>query len=103
MAKFELGVPITTDEGTPIIQVDVDPQVPLAKGAHVFQLVVVDDDGLESDPVTVDVVVMDDRKPTAVLDAPQTVRFGQAFNLVGRGSADEPPGRIVRYVWTMLR
>ena len=103
MPKFELGVPIETDENTAVVQVDVDPQRPLPKGVHVFQLVVIDDDGLQSEPVTVEVTVMDDRRPTAVLDAPRAVRFGQAFNLVGRASSDEPPGRIVRYVWTMLR
>jgi hypothetical protein len=103
MAKFDLGVPIETDDNTPFVQVDVDPQVPLAKGIHVFQLVVIDDDGLHSDPASVEVVVMDDRKPTAVLDAPKTVKLGQSFTLVGKSSVDQPPGKIVRFVWTFVR
>jgi len=44
MTVLTVGKPITTD--TPRLQVDNA----LPVGAHVFRLVVVDDDGLESDP-----------------------------------------------------
>ena len=101
MAVFQIGQDVTTDTNT--VTVDVDPATPLPKGAHTFQLVVIDDDGLRSDPMTVDVVVRDDRAPTAVLRAPATVPFGQSFTLDGSASSDLPPGQVVQYVWTMLR
>ena len=46
---------------------------------------------------------MDDRRPTAVVRAPETVPFGQPFELDGRRSTDLPPGKVVKYRWTMLR
>ena len=100
MARFELNVPIETD--VPTITVEVAQGEALPPGRHTFQLVVFDNDGLEAQPDTVDVIVRDDRAPTAVLDAPGQVLFGQDFNLSGRQSSDPPPGRVVRYVWTLL-
>jgi hypothetical protein len=100
MATFTVGVPITTDESA--VAVDVTPDAPLPRGRHVFQLVVVDDDGLESDPVTITIVVRDDRRPTAIITGPETVPLGQSFRLDGSRSSDLPPGRLVRFVWTML-
>jgi hypothetical protein len=101
MATFTIGTDISTPD--PFVTVDATLDTPLPKGQHTFQLVVVDDDGLVSDPVTVDVVVRDDRKPTAVLVAPVTVPFGQTFRLDGSKSSDLPPGKVVKFVWTMLR
>ena len=101
MATFTIGTDVTTTES--FVNVDATLAAPLPKGQHTFQLVVVDDDGLQSDPVTVDIVVRDDRKPTAVLVAPATVPFGQAFRLDGSKSSDLPPGQVVKFVWTMLR
>jgi len=101
MAKFTVGQDIATPDAT--ITVDATLDAPLPKGQHTFQLTVEDDDGLVSDPVTVDIVVRDDRKPTAVLLAPQTVPFGQSFKIDGSRSSDLPPGKIVKFVWTLLR
>jgi hypothetical protein len=101
MATFEVGKEISTDES--FISVDATAENPLPKGQHTFSLVVVDDDGLQSDPLTVEIVVRDDRKPTAVLIAPQTVPFAQAFKLDGSRSSDLPPGKVVKYVWTLLK
>lgn len=101
MPKFDPGVEVVTEESA--VAVEVDPQAPLPKGVHVFQLVVVDDDGLASDPMTIEVVVRDDRKPTAVLRGPGTVGFGQSFRLDGSESSDLPPGQVVKYQWTMLK
>jgi hypothetical protein len=103
MPTFTVGQDIVTNENENVVTVDVDPANPLPKGLHTFQLRVVDDDDLTSDPITVDVVVRDDRRPTAVVRAPATVPFGESFLLDGRESSDLPPGRVVRYIWTMLR
>jgi hypothetical protein len=48
-------------------------------------------------------VVLDDRKPTAVIDGPSSVQLGQSFTLDGSRSVDLAPGRIVEFVWTLLR
>jgi len=101
MAQFTVGQEISTDDS--FISVDATLDLPLPKGQHTFSLVVVDDDGLQSDPVTVEVVVRDDRKPTAVVSAPVTVPFGQSFKLDGSKSSDVPPGKVVKYVWTLLK
>jgi hypothetical protein len=101
MATFTVGQEIATDDS--FISVDATLDTPLPKGQHTFSLVVVDDDGLQSDPVTVEVVVRDDRKPTAVLSAPVTVPFGQSFRLDGSKSSDLPPGKVVKFVWTLLK
>ena len=101
-SKFVVGQEVAVDDD-PLIEVDIDLQNPLPKGLHVFQLVVVDDDGLKSDPMSWEVVVRDDRKPTAVIEGPKVVNFGQAFRLSGAASADLPPGKVIRYVWTLIR
>lgn len=100
MAKFIPGQEIKTD--TPSIEVTVDPANPLAPGRHRFQLIVVDDSGNESVPTMVDVVVIDNQRPTAVLDAPATVGFGSSFTLSGARSSDLPPGKIKIYRWVQL-
>lgn len=101
MATFTVGQEITTDDS--FVSVDATIDLPLPKGQHTFSLVVVDDDGLQSDPVNVDIVVRDDRKPTAVLVAPVTVPFGQSFKMDGSKSSDLPPGKVVKYIWTLLK
>ncbi len=93
------------------LQVQAAPS-PLGIGTHQFRLVVVDDAGNVSAPATVSVVVMGDTvAPTAMLRAAgldgrplanDTVPPGTGFLLVGKGSADPPPGRIVNYRWTRL-
>lgn len=103
MAVFTKGVPITT---TPpngaTIEVTLTPTAPLAKGLHHFQLVVEDDDGNQSDPVSVPVEVKDTQKPKAVLTAPAQVQPGQSFTLDGSQSTDVLPGTIAKWIWTML-
>lgn len=100
MAEFRLGVPFETAEGT--VEVTVSRANPLPIGRRRFQLVVVDDAGNVSDPAMVEMYVIDTEKPTAVLKVPARVPFGQSFTLDGRGSTDAPPGRIIRYIWTLL-
>ena len=100
MADFSPGVTIESDE--PAMEVTVTPDRPLLPGRHRFRLIVVDNDGLVSQPSDVDVIVRDERGPTAVLDVPEQVRFGESFVLDGRRSSDPPPGAIKLYRWTML-
>jgi hypothetical protein len=100
MPQFVPGQPIETE--TPVVEVTVTRDKPLAPGQHRFQLVVTDDSGNVSTPAVVDVIVRDLQRPTAVLDAPRQVETGQSFQLSGSRSTDITPGRIVRYQWTML-
>jgi hypothetical protein len=60
-------------------------------GVYRFQLVVIDDSENASEPAFVEVLVRDSQKPTAVIDAPDRVEFGQSFKLSGERSADLPP------------
>jgi hypothetical protein len=99
--NFTVGVPIETVE--PTIQVTVNPASPIPVGTARFQLVVVDDSGNQSQPATANVLISDTTAPTAVLDVPAQVEVGRSFSLSGTRSADVPPGRIVRYIWTMLQ
>lgn len=100
MPNFVTGQEVQTTESN--VEVTVTPSSPLPPGRHKFQLVVVDDSGNQSDPATVEIVVIDDKKPTAVIDAPATVPFGASFKLSGARSSDLPPGKIVRYQWLRL-
>lgn len=100
MAKFIPGQTVVTSDSQVEVTVPVD--APLAPGRHRFQLVVVDDAGNESAPAIAEIIVIDDSKPTAVLDAPARVSQGASFKLSGVRSADLPPGKIVQYRWTQL-
>ena len=101
MAEFNPGEPITTEEA--VIEVTQNPEEPtLSPGRHTFQLVVTDDAGNASVPDIVEIVIRDTIRPTAVLEAPKSVQPGQSFILSGKRSADVPPGRVVRYEWTLL-
>lgn len=100
MATFVTGVPVSTTD--PRIEVTVSPADALPVGRHRFQLIVTDDAGNESAPAVVDVVVIDDKKPTAVIEAPSTVPFGTSFTLSGARSSDVAPGKIVQYRWLRL-
>jgi hypothetical protein len=100
MANFVTGVPIATSD--PRIEVTVTPASPLPAGRHRFQLVVTDDAGNESEPAFVEIVVIDDKKPTAVLDAPATVPLGASFSLSGARSSDVAPGKITQYRWVRM-
>ena len=97
--QFVINQPIETTE--PEIEVTINPQAPLSVDRHRFQLVVVDDSGNVSEPDSAEVIVRDTSRPTAVLQAPGEVNFGQSFSLSGRQSSDIG-GRIVKYRWTLL-
>ena len=80
---------------------------------HVFQLVVVDDSGNNSDTASVTIIVQDTERPTAVVDfideagnrnpAPEVVvPFGKGFRLSGERSSDIG-GAVKVWNWTLLR
>ena len=100
MATFVTGQDVQTQDAQ--VEVTVSPTKPLSPGRHKFQLVVVDDSGNQSEPATVEIIVVDDKKPTAVIDAPATCPLGASFNLNGSRSSDLPPGKIVSYRWLQL-
>ena len=99
MAQFIANQTIETLESE--IEVTVNPQTPLPVGRNRFQLVVVDDSGNVSEPDVVEFIVKDASKPTAILQAPREVNFGQSFQLTGKQSVDIG-GKIVRDRWTLL-
>lgn len=100
MAKFIPGQEVKTD--TSSIEVTIDPAQPLPPGRHRFQLIVEDDAGNVSNPSFVDVIVIDNVKPTAVLDAPVSVPVSTSFKLSGARSFDLAPGKIKAYRWMQV-
>lgn len=100
MATFVIGTPVETAD--PTVEFTVDPAAPLAPGRHRVQLVVFDDAGNQSLPDAVEFIVRDTQAPTAVLSVPSQVELGASFLLDGRRSSDVAPGRVVRYVFTLV-
>lgn len=100
MAEFVVNQSVTTDQ--PVVEVTVSANKPLPIGRHRFRLVVVDDAGNRSAADEVEVIVADRSAPTAVLNAPKVVDFGQRFNLDGSKSFDVGGGKVVQWVWTYL-
>lgn len=101
-ANLVINQAITADAPDTELTIEIDPNRPLAIGVHLFQLVVEDNSANRSQPVQVRVIVRDATAPTAVASGPGTVAFGERFIITGRESSDAPPGRIQRYIWTML-
>ena len=100
MPVFALNQPIVTDQ--PTVQVTIDANNTLSVGVHTFQLVVTDDSGNVSQPALVEIVVRDTQAPTAVIDAPTQVEFGNPFDLSGVRSSDPAPGRVISFAWTLV-
>lgn len=101
MAEFKLDTPIETID--PAVEVTVNPDSPLPLGPVRFQLVVFDEENNASEPAFLEVIIRDSQRPTAVLDGPREgVEAGTSFKLSGERSSDVAPGRIVRYVWTLV-
>ena len=112
MAKFTPGVDSKVKSDEPLLDVLASAAAPLKPGKHVFQLVVTDDSGNDSDTASVTVIVVDQTRPTAVIDTinadgvripdPEVkVPFGSAFRLTGERSSDI--GGVVKvWNWTLL-
>lgn len=113
MAKFIPGVADSIKSDEPLLDVLPSATAPLKPGKHVFQLVVTDDAGNDSDTASVTVIVVDQERPTAVVDMldaaggrisdPEVkVPFGKPFRLTGDRSTDI--GGVVKvWNWTLLR
>ena len=71
-----------------------------AVGRTRVTLVVVDEQGNESQPAAADVIVADDERPTAVVSAPASVASGATIKLTA-GSSFDVGGRITSYRWTV--
>jgi hypothetical protein len=100
MPKFVVGTPVESTVAA--VEVTIDAQTTLPIGKHKFQLVVVDDSENQSLPDSVEVVVKDLTNPTALLRAPTQVDFGKSFTLDGRASSDVPPGKVVKWIFTLM-
>ena len=98
MAEFVPNKPVTQEK--PIVEVTFDsPAGALQPGVHTFQLVVVDDLGVQSEPVTEQVIVQG--KPVAVIQGPARVPAGQPFKLDGSKSS-VPGGKIIKWTFTRM-
>jgi hypothetical protein len=64
MTVLTVGRPFTSPDATLLVENQ------LAVGAHLFQLVVVDDDGLASDPVQATVQIVDLKLPPVIIQPP---------------------------------
>jgi len=108
MVEFVLNKPVV--QQGPMVKVDVSPTAPLPVGANRFRLVVVDNDGNESQPTFLDVIVKALEAPTAVLDMVDdnqrridpVVTAGKSFILSGQRSSDVAPGKVVEYRFTLV-
>jgi len=101
-SQLLVGAPVVTSDAT--VTVDASVTNPVDPGDHLFQLIVVDENGVESTPVEQRVTISpDDRKPQAVLTAmPAEVAFGEPFTLDGTESAPVPGHQITSYKWIMM-
>lgn len=113
MANFVPGTDSTVAAAEPQLDVQVSPNAPLKPGKHVFQLVVQDDSGNNSQLATVTIIVVDEEFPTAVIDmilptgardpSPEVkVKFGESFVLTGDRSSDVG-GEVKQWTWTLLQ
>lgn len=104
-AQLALNAKITgTGPQDKTLVVKNDPARPLPIGLNVFQLVVTDDSGNQSQPARAEVTVLDTEAPTAIVRPPQqSIQFGQDFQLDGTGSTDVGGGRVVRWEWTLVQ
>ena len=100
--KLVVGASVVTSDAT--VTIDASVTNPVDPGDHLFQLIVVDENGVESIPAEQKVTVSpDDRKPQAVLTAmPAEVAFGQPFTLDGTQSTPVPGREITSYKWIMM-
>ena len=94
----------STDATDQTLVVQNDSAKSLAVGRHRFALVVTDDSGNRSAQAFVDVVVLDNQAPTAIIALPNplSIVFGSSFTLDGSPSTDQGGGIIVSYEWTMV-
>lgn len=83
------------DSPTPVIEALIDKATPGTD--YTFQLVVIDDAGHESQPVTVTISVRE--LPVAKIAPPKPAVAGKSFTLDASGSG---PGQIKTYRWKLV-
>jgi len=113
MATFSPGVDTAVRAEEPLLDVVANASARLPVGRHQFQLIVNDDSGNESAPVSIFIVVQDAGRPTAVIDfidargnrireRTVSVPFGAAFQLTGDSSSDIG-GSVRVWNWSLVR
>lgn len=99
--------PVKTEDNQLTIEM---PDARLPVGSHRFALTVQDDSGNESARVVISLIVVDQERPTAVLDVRDAngrpldnnrIPFGRSFILDARRSSDAGGGRIVSFTWEL--
>src|SRR2546423_3295712 len=100
---LQVNKKIEADARDPVLNITSEARAAAKPGSYVFQLVVLDEAGNQSAPTTFQVVVVDDTAPTAVITGPERVPAGKPFTLSGERSMDTDGGKIVRYIWTLIR
>ena len=96
--RLDGQAPVVTSD--PAFTFVVDPARPFGLGDHAIELVVVDDSGNVSAPDSAIVRVVDDVAPTAAIDAPAAIVFGESLVVSGARSFDVG-GRIGSYAWSL--
>lgn len=113
MATFTPGVDTAVRADEPSLEVRIGRDNLLPVGRHQFQLIVTDDAGNESAPVSIFIVVQDSERPTAVIDfidargnrireREVSVPFGTAFQLSGEAASDIG-GQVRVWNWSLVR
>lgn len=102
-SNLQVNQPIEASAPDSSLTITIDSNQPIAVGSHTFQLEVIDDSGNRSQPATFRVIVIDDQVPTAIIDGPERVPFGQEIILSGSRSTDAGGGSIVKFIWTLIQ
>ncbi len=78
----------------------VSPSVTLSEGIHTFTLIVVDNEGAQSDPdsVTITIIPAPNRSPVAILEGPDAGTVGETLSFNGLASHD-PDGDPLNCTW----
>jgi len=108
MPQFKTNQPVVQSD--PVVKVEVSRTDQLPVGPNRFRLVVVDNEGNESEPTFLEVIVQAPQVPTAVLDMVDdnqrridpVVPAGRGFTLSGARSTDVPPGKVVEWRFTLV-
>jgi len=102
--QLQVNQPIEAPAPDAVLTIKVEANKPLLVGSHIFQLEVEDDSGNRSQPAQFQLVILDNQAPTAIITGPtRGVPFGKAFTLSGKESKDAGGGKVVKYIWTLVR
>lgn len=113
MAQFNPATDEKVRSTDSLLEVLASRQTPLKPGKNVFQLIVEDDTGNASEPASITIIVLDNQRPTAVIDfvdaagraTPEPtvqIAFGTKFALSAKRSSDVD-GEVVAFNWQLMR